>query len=46
VTDGTFPERSRWKIHGERVIDDSPHVKVSMASVTRTRASGHINYET
>jgi 8-oxo-dGTP pyrophosphatase MutT (NUDIX family) len=33
VTDDTFPERSRWTIHGERLIDDSPHVKVSMASV-------------
>jgi 8-oxo-dGTP pyrophosphatase MutT (NUDIX family) len=33
VTDDTFPGRSRWTIHGERLIDDSPHVKVSMASV-------------
>jgi 8-oxo-dGTP pyrophosphatase MutT (NUDIX family) len=25
--------RSRWIIHGERLIDESPHINVSMASV-------------
>jgi 8-oxo-dGTP pyrophosphatase MutT (NUDIX family) len=33
VTDVAFPGRSRWTIHGERLIDDSPHINVSMASV-------------
>jgi 8-oxo-dGTP pyrophosphatase MutT (NUDIX family) len=26
-------ERTRWVIHGEQLIDDNPHVRVSMASV-------------
>ncbi len=25
--------RSLWKIHGERVVDDTPHIKLSIASV-------------
>jgi 8-oxo-dGTP pyrophosphatase MutT (NUDIX family) len=33
VTTEPSTERSRWTIHGERLIDDSPHVRVSMASV-------------
>jgi 8-oxo-dGTP pyrophosphatase MutT (NUDIX family) len=33
VTDDGFSPRTRWIIHGERLIDDSPHVNVSMASV-------------
>jgi 8-oxo-dGTP pyrophosphatase MutT (NUDIX family) len=33
VSDETSLERTRWVIHGERLIDDSPHVRVSMASV-------------
>lgn len=33
VSEEALPERSRWTIHGERLIDDSPHVRVSMASV-------------
>jgi 8-oxo-dGTP pyrophosphatase MutT (NUDIX family) len=27
------PARTRWTIHGERLIDDNPHVRVSMAAV-------------
>jgi 8-oxo-dGTP pyrophosphatase MutT (NUDIX family) len=26
-------ERSRWTIHGERLVDDTPHIKLSIASV-------------
>lgn len=26
-------ERSKWTIHGERVVDDTPHIKLSIASV-------------
>lgn len=27
------PERSKWTIHGERLVDDTPHIKLSIASV-------------
>lgn len=27
------PARSLWKIHGERVVDDTPHIKLSVALV-------------
>ena len=33
VTDNTSPERTRWIIHGERLVDDNPHVRVSIAKV-------------
>ena len=33
VTTEPSTERSRWTIHGERLIDDSPHVRISTASV-------------
>lgn len=33
MTNEPSTERSRWTIHGERLIDDSPHVRVSKASV-------------
>jgi 8-oxo-dGTP pyrophosphatase MutT (NUDIX family) len=33
VAEDAPSERSRWVIHGERLLDDSPHVRVSMASV-------------
>lgn len=33
MTDETSLERTRWVIHGEQLIDDNPHVRVSMASV-------------
>jgi 8-oxo-dGTP pyrophosphatase MutT (NUDIX family) len=33
VSDETSLERTRWTIHGERLIDDSPHLRLSMASV-------------
>jgi 8-oxo-dGTP pyrophosphatase MutT (NUDIX family) len=33
VTDETSLARARRVIHGERLIDDNPHVRVSMASV-------------
>lgn len=26
-------ERSKWTIHGERLVDDTPHIKLSIASV-------------
>jgi hypothetical protein len=26
-------EHSRWTIHGERLVDDTPHIKLSIASV-------------
>jgi 8-oxo-dGTP pyrophosphatase MutT (NUDIX family) len=31
VTQGE--ERTRWKIHSDRVVDDNPHVRLSVASV-------------
>jgi 8-oxo-dGTP pyrophosphatase MutT (NUDIX family) len=31
VTQGE--ERTRWKIHADRVVDDNPHVRLSVASV-------------
>jgi 8-oxo-dGTP pyrophosphatase MutT (NUDIX family) len=33
VTNQPSTARTRWTIHGERLIDDSPHVRVSKASV-------------
>jgi 8-oxo-dGTP pyrophosphatase MutT (NUDIX family) len=31
VTDGA--ERTRWKIHADRLVDENPHIKLSIASV-------------
>ncbi|MGA2828566.1 MAG: NUDIX hydrolase [Streptosporangiaceae bacterium] len=27
------PERTRWIIHGERLVDENPHIRLSVASV-------------
>lgn len=29
----SFSERTRWTIHGERLVDENPHVRLSIASV-------------
>jgi 8-oxo-dGTP pyrophosphatase MutT (NUDIX family) len=33
VTDETPVERTRWTIHGERLVDENPHIRLSIASV-------------
>lgn len=33
MTQEISAERTKWKIHGERVVDENPHVKLSIASV-------------
>jgi 8-oxo-dGTP pyrophosphatase MutT (NUDIX family) len=33
VTDQRFPARTQWTIHGERLIDENPHIRLSIASV-------------
>jgi len=29
----TGPEGARWLIHGERAVDENPHIRVSLADV-------------
>ena len=33
MTDQRFPARTQWTIHGERLIDENPHIRLSIASV-------------
>ena len=33
VTSDSSPERTLWKIHGERLVDENPHIRLSVASV-------------
>jgi 8-oxo-dGTP pyrophosphatase MutT (NUDIX family) len=33
VAAGIGPERTRWIIHGERAVDENPHIRVSLADV-------------
>ena len=33
MTQDISAERTKWKIHGERVVDENPHVKLTIASV-------------
>jgi 8-oxo-dGTP pyrophosphatase MutT (NUDIX family) len=33
VAADTGAESARWVIHGERIVDDSPHIRVSLADV-------------
>jgi 8-oxo-dGTP pyrophosphatase MutT (NUDIX family) len=33
VTHDSSPERTKWKIHGERVVDENRHIRLSIASV-------------
>jgi 8-oxo-dGTP pyrophosphatase MutT (NUDIX family) len=33
VTGDSSPERTVWKIHGERLVDENPHIRLSVASV-------------
>jgi 8-oxo-dGDP phosphatase len=33
VADDSPSERTRWTIHGERLVDDNPHLRLSVASV-------------
>lgn len=33
MTHDSSPERTKWKIHGERVVDENRHIRLSIASV-------------
>jgi 8-oxo-dGTP pyrophosphatase MutT (NUDIX family) len=33
VANDTSADRTRWKIHGERLVDENPHIRLSVASV-------------
>lgn len=33
MTDQDFPQRTQWTIHGERLVDENPHIRLSIASV-------------
>lgn len=33
MADDISSERTRWTIHGERVVDENPHIRLSVASV-------------
>jgi 8-oxo-dGTP pyrophosphatase MutT (NUDIX family) len=33
VTNEAASERTRWTIHGERLVDENPHIRLSIASV-------------
>jgi len=42
VTQGE--ERTRWQIHGGRVVDENRHVRLSVASVELPDGSGFDQY--
>jgi len=42
VTDGT--ERTRWKIRGDRLVDEKPHIRLSVASLELPNGSAFGQY--